>query len=115
MSAESLSGGARSASPSPSDCEHAIRRLWDYLDGRLPELAHDEVNAHLATCELCAARFAFARTMLHALKQSADRDRLFGPGTETATGLRARVREALRRQGDQRAPNVVGESDSISE
>ena len=57
MKAERLPDDGQTASP--LDCEHAVRRLWDYLDGRLPNLAREEVEAHLATCELCTSRFAF--------------------------------------------------------
>ena len=78
------------------DCEATIRRLWDYLDGRLPEMARDEVEEHLATCAYCAPHFVFARTMQGALAASTpaaadtDEDR-----------LRERVRAALRRLADE--------------
>jgi anti-sigma factor RsiW len=78
--------------PAPIDCEATIRRLWDYLDGRLPEIARAEVEAHLEICAHCPRRFDFARTMQVALAASAppaaasDEDR-----------LRERVRVALRR------------------
>jgi anti-sigma factor RsiW len=77
------------------DCEATIRRLWDYLDGRLPEMARDEVEEHLATCAYCAPHFVFAHTMQGALAAStppasdSDEDR-----------LRERVRAALRRLAD---------------
>ena len=45
------------------ECETAVRRLWDYVDSRLPRVTRDEVDVHLATCELCARRFVFARTI----------------------------------------------------
>jgi anti-sigma factor (TIGR02949 family) len=82
-----------STHPAPIDCEHAVRRLWDYLDGRLPTIARDEVQAHLATCEGCAPHFTFARSMQQLLAASGaprvpagDDDR-----------LRERVRNALGR------------------
>ena len=76
----------------PIDCETAVRRLWDYLDGRLPPVAHDEVEAHLATCVLCPPHFSFARTMQRALAASA------APPVADAdeARLRERVRRALR-------------------
>jgi len=77
------------------DCEATIRRLWDYLDGRLPEMARAEVEEHLATCAYCPPHFVFARTMQGALAAS----------TPTAAEseedrLRERVRAALRRLAD---------------
>ena len=76
------------------DCEATIRRLWDYLDGRLPGMAHAEVEEHLATCAYCAPHFVFARTMQGALAEST-------PAVDSEDDrLRERVRAALRRLAD---------------
>ena len=95
MKAERLPDDGQTASP--LDCEHAVRRLWDYLDGRLPNLAREEVEAHLATCELCTSRFAFAQKMQQALKESVARDRHRNPLAAVDASLSARVRAALGR------------------
>ena len=80
------------ALPGPIDCQTAVRRLWDYLDGRLPLVAHDEVKAHLATCALCPPHFSFARRMQQALAVAA-----VPPMTDDEEArLRERVRRALR-------------------
>jgi anti-sigma factor RsiW len=55
------------AKPAAIDCATAVRRLWDYLDGRLMPAAHDEVEAHLATCERCPPHFMFAERMKRSL------------------------------------------------
>ncbi len=81
------------APPAPIDCETAVRRLWDYLDGRLSIMAREEVELHLATCELCPSHFAFARTMRAGLAASTP-SALSGA---EETRLRDRVRSALRR------------------
>jgi anti-sigma factor RsiW len=73
------------------DCKTAVRRLWDFLDGRLPPQSRDEVEAHLATCALCPPHFAFARSMQRALAESV-------PPVAEEQGLTERVRAALRRQ-----------------
>ncbi len=96
MSAETLPDAGQVVSH--IDCETTVRRLWDYIDGRLPDLAREEVEAHLAACVHCPPRFAFARTMRQALETSAERDRALGPADALEAALRARVREALRRQ-----------------
>lgn len=75
----------------PIDCETAVRRLWDYLDGRLPALRADEVEAHLATCERCPPHFAFASRMRHALAASTP-----APDSADEDRLRRRVQAALR-------------------
>jgi anti-sigma factor RsiW len=77
------------------DCEATIRRLWDYLDGRLPDMARAEVEEHLATCAYCAPHFVFARTMQGAIAASTP------PATDSEEDrLRERVRAALRRLAD---------------
>ena len=94
MSAPHIAG--QSPVPAAIDCETAVRRLWDYLDNRLPAISHGEVEAHLATCAYCPPHFVFARTMQGALAASTpaaadtDEDR-----------LRERVRAALRRLADE--------------
>lgn len=77
--------------PALIDCEHAVRRLWDYVDGRLPTMARDEVEAHLVTCEMCLRRFDFARTMQGAIASTVP------PPVEAdeEARLRERVRVAL--------------------
>lgn len=81
---------ANSERVDPIDCETAVRRLWDFLDGRLPARSREEVETHLATCELCPPHFEFARSMQRALAASAP---LPTDGEETR--LRERVRAAL--------------------
>jgi len=78
--------------PASIDCETAVRRLWDFLDGRLPDIARAEVEAHLATCELCPPHFDFARTMHGALAASVPPP----VSDDEAARLRERVRSALR-------------------
>ncbi len=85
-----------SSGPAPIDCTTAVMRLWDYLDGRLPDMARDEVELHLATCALCPPHFDFASEMRRALARSAPQR--LPAGDESR--LRARVRRALVRLGD---------------
>jgi anti-sigma factor RsiW len=80
------------ARPASIDCETAVRRLWDFVDGRLPGIAHAEVEEHLATCALCPPHFQFARTMHGALAASAPAQ----VSDDDETRLRERVRSALR-------------------
>jgi len=86
------SGTPESTPPAPIDCETAVRRLWAYLDGRLTEMSHREVEAHLASCELCPPHFAFAAEMRRALAASSQS---LSSGDEAR--LRMRVRGALER------------------
>jgi anti-sigma factor RsiW len=87
----------------PYDCETIVRRLWDYVDGRLPNAQREEVEAHLAACALCPPHFAFAQRLRDSIGAAA-------PVTsdEDEARLRARVRRALedavRRMGDATSP-----------
>lgn len=82
----------RHTSPAPIDCETAVRRLWDYIDGRLPAIARDEVEAHLTTCRRCPPHVAFARRMRGALAAAGAPPVL----ADEEASLRNRVRGALR-------------------
>lgn len=85
-------GTSEHTPPHPIDCETAVRRLWDYLDGRLPAMSRSEVEAHLKSCELCPPHFVFASEMQKALAASSPS---LSIGDEAR--LRLRVRGALER------------------
>lgn len=98
---------AAGTTAAPIECETAVRRLWDYLDGRLPTLARDEVEAHLAACAVCPPHFAFARQLRSTLAAAAPPP----AGDDDEARLRQRVRRALRRHaadGDARARGMPG-------
>jgi len=80
-----------SADVAPIDCETAVRRLWDYLDGGLDAPTRGEVQQHLATCAKCPPHFSFAASTLAA--SAAARPSVLSPAEESA--LRARVRRTL--------------------
>jgi anti-sigma factor RsiW len=68
-------------------CNEAVRRLWDYVDARLPDTPRAEVDAHLAVCATCAGHVAFARAMQRALAETA----ALATPDERHAALRARV------------------------
>lgn len=78
--------------PSPIDCETAVRRLWDFLDGELDAPRAEEVEAHLAVCRRCPPHFAFARAFLGALAATR-------PAADVPAALRSRVLAALHAEG----------------
>lgn len=83
------------APPGAIDCETAVRRLWDFLDGRLSASARDEVEAHLAVCAYCPPHFSFAEEMRRALATSGVPEL----ADDEQAHLRARVRGVLARLG----------------
>ena len=54
------------------DCRATVRKLWDYLDGRLNEARVQVVEAHLADCERCPPHFTFERSALGAVRAARD-------------------------------------------
>jgi anti-sigma factor (TIGR02949 family) len=78
--------------PAAIDCEHAVRQLWDYLDGRLPDEAREQVAAHLAICDPCTSHFAFEQSFLDSVRTLRRTDAAFST-------LRDRVRASLRGRG----------------
>ena len=53
-------------------CVEVKERLFEYLDGELADLSHEEVKRHIELCEECYPRFKFERNFLDALR-AADR------------------------------------------
>lgn len=77
----------------PIGCREAVRRLWEYLDGGLPDPDHHAVEQHLAFCLRCCGELAFARELQEALQAKtapdlppALEDRLMGVLERADTG-----------------------------
>ncbi len=94
-SSETSAGGDAQTAPSAParslTCAEAARRLWDYVDARLPETPLADVEAHLAICATCAGHVAFARVMRRALAETS----VVTAPDERHTALRARVLTAM--------------------
>lgn len=54
-------------------CEEAKTRLFEFLDGELAEISHDEVERHVELCKACYPRLQFERHFLDALQAAEDR------------------------------------------
>lgn len=74
------------------DCESAVRKLWDYLDGELDERRMNEVRYHLETCQACLPHADFGQRFLAALRDARTR-RLMPPA------VRSQVMSALSQAG----------------
>ena len=88
------------ASTAPIDCETAMRRLWDYLDQRLPDISRAEVDAHLSACAPCRTHVTFAASMRAALAASASTSSTDELG-ELMGRVRDTIRDALAKEGNQ--------------
>lgn len=105
-----LTPSPQATEPAPIECETAVRRLWDYVDGMLPVVALDEVRAHLATCALCAPRFEFARAMKDSLAALGAPEALPELDVDKRRALSARIREVLRQAHSAGISRRLGES-----
>lgn len=73
------------------DCEEAIRRLAEYLDGELADREEAAIERHLETCRSCWSRAEFERRIRERL---ADLRR-----EEVDPDFEVRIRSLLRRFG----------------
>jgi mycothiol system anti-sigma-R factor len=44
-------------------CAEAVRQLWDYLDGALPEANRAAIEEHLSFCRRCCGEVEFAQEL----------------------------------------------------
>ena len=72
----------------PCDCAAALERLYDFLDGELPDASRDEITGHLERCRACWPQFNFERLFL-------DRLAAAGECAEPCPGLAERIRAVL--------------------
>ncbi len=49
------------------NCRHVIQRLWEYMDGELPQDEAEGIRAHLAECARCNPQYQFQFRFLGAL------------------------------------------------
>jgi anti-sigma factor (TIGR02949 family) len=75
-----------------SECETIVRRLWPYLDDKLPDSDRERVTRHLEECSDCLSHFDFARAFLDAVHAA-------HPAAKPDDALHARVVAALSHQG----------------
>ena len=74
------------------DCRHVIRRLWDYLDGRVSDGEREQILEHLAWCNGCASHYRFEQEFLNAVGHLRQRD-------ENYDYLKSRIVDRLRELG----------------
>ena len=75
-----------------SECEAIVRRLWPYVDDKLPDSDRERVTRHLEQCADCLSHFDFARAFLDAVHAAR-------PAEKDDEALRARVLAVLSDQG----------------
>lgn len=76
----------------PCDCSEALDKLYDFLDGELPDASGKEIAAHLEQCRACWPQFNFERLFL-------DRLAAVGECCEPSPKLADRIRDILDAEG----------------
>jgi len=79
--------------PIELNCEEALARVYEYLDGELDVVEHDAVRRHLEKCRRCYPHFDFERLFLDYIHE-------LGAVEEHRPGLEERVRAVLATEPD---------------
>ena len=74
------------------DCDAALEKLFDFLDGELDDSLETRLKAHVARCRHCFERTDFERRFLAAVSSVRDAERC-------PKALRERVLATLRAEG----------------
>ncbi len=53
-------------------CDEVLDRLFEYLDGEMPDIESQQVKDHLDACQKCYPRLDFERTFLDAVQKVKD-------------------------------------------
>lgn len=73
----------------PIDCEEAVRRVYEFLDGELDQRTTERIRRHLEVCRRCYPYFNFERIFL-------DHVRSRGLGERRSQELERKVVRLLR-------------------
>lgn len=76
----------------PCDCSEALDKLYDFLDGELPDASGEEIAEHLEQCRACWPQFNFERLFLDRLAAAGER-------CEPCPELADRIRGVLDAEG----------------
>ena len=68
-------------------CAEAVKQLWDYLDGALPDEDRTAIEEHLSFCRRCCGEIEFAEELRGFLSQHA--------AEEVPSDVRQRLTEVL--------------------
>lgn len=90
MRAMSLRSGIRMVS-----CEHALERMFEYLDGELDGVSEREIREHFRICKECYPKLRFEEAFLAALQRARD-------GARAPESVRSKILEALKSEGPTR-------------
>lgn len=93
MSDRGVRNGGCEGDARRSECEESLERLYDFLDGELPDVPREQIAAHLQRCRACYPYFNFQRLFL-------DRLTAAGEAGESCPELAERIRALLDAEPD---------------
>lgn len=74
-------------------CQEAVERVYEYLDGELPEERAEEVRCHVEQCKRCYPMYDWERMFLDFIREQAERP-------EENPELRRKVEALLDREAE---------------
>jgi len=69
-------------------CEDALTRIYEFLDGELEKLTHEQVERHFKVCKRCYPQLQWEKSFRRALHRVVDEE-------EAPEELKAKVRRLL--------------------
>ena len=79
--------------PGGIDCEEALARVYEYLDGELDPEMQERIHRHVEICKRCYPYFDFERLFLDYVREKGLR------AGDSSEALRRRVESLLERSG----------------
>ena len=76
------------------NCRHVWNHISEYIDGTLDPQVLDEVERHIATCEICSAVLDSTRNIIILMAD----DRVFELPVDFSKRLHARLDEVLQQE-----------------
>lgn len=93
-----VSGNPSSEDPQSLDCDEALERVYEFLDGELTTEVEQAIQRHLAVCARCEPKFEHERVFLAFLSERVRLER--APPELRRRILRELVEEATRRASE---------------
>jgi mycothiol system anti-sigma-R factor len=76
-----------------TDCEHALERVFEFLDHELDTASSDEIREHLAQCEPCLDRYDVEQAVKTLISRSCGGDKAPSHLRNKVLGLLAQAKE----------------------
>lgn len=92
-----MSADPSSFDPNSLDCDEALERIYEYLDGELTEDVARAIQQHLAVCSRCEPRFEHERVFLQFISQ---RTQLEGAPPELRRRILRELMDAAKRRDE---------------